>query len=71
MNVANEQLQILPCEIAFPPDDVTELPLLLPAEQVVQIEKAARRRGLTVGQMLRRAIQDLLNADRDALSCHR
>lgn len=36
--------------------EVVELPLLLPRWQALELEDAARRRGLTTGQMLRRLI---------------
>lgn len=39
--------------------DVIELQLLLPLWQVEAVEAAARRRGMTTGQMLRRVIADL------------
>ena len=40
--------------------EVVELPLLLPRWQAVELEAAARRRGMTTGQMLRRLIGDVL-----------
>jgi hypothetical protein len=40
-------------------NEVVELPLLLPRWQAVALEAAARRRGMTTGQMLRRVITDL------------
>lgn len=39
--------------------EVVELPLLLPRWQATALEAAARRRGMTTGQMLRRVIGDL------------
>jgi hypothetical protein len=39
--------------------EVVELPLLLPRWQALALEAAARRRGMTTGQMLRRVISDL------------
>jgi hypothetical protein len=42
--------------------EVVELPLLLPRWQAVELEAAARRRGMTTGQMIRRVIGDLLAA---------
>jgi hypothetical protein len=64
MSTINEQLHPSTREfILLPGSDVVELLLLLPAEQVVQLELLARGQGLTMGQMLRRAIQSLLNTD--------
>ncbi len=40
--------------------EVVELPLLLPHWQAVELEAAARSRGMTTGQMLRRVIGELL-----------
>jgi hypothetical protein len=40
--------------------EVSELPLLLPAGDVLALEQEARRRGLTVGQLLRRLVRDFL-----------
>ena len=37
-----------------------ELPLLMPSWQWAALEEAARRRGLTVGQLVRRLIADSL-----------
>jgi hypothetical protein len=45
--------------------EVVELPLLLPRWQALALESAARRRGMTTGQMLRRVITDLFGDDRD------
>jgi len=39
--------------------EVVELPLLLPRWQASVLEHAARSRGMTTGQMLRRVIADL------------
>jgi hypothetical protein len=44
--------------------EVVELPLLLPRWQAAALEAAARRRGMTTGQMLRRVIGDLFGPDR-------
>jgi hypothetical protein len=41
------------------PDDVIELPILLPEWQVIALEEAARVRGMTVGQLLRKLFADL------------
>jgi hypothetical protein len=46
-------------QVPFPPECV-ELPLLLPAWQLAALGKEAARRGLTVGQFLRRLIRDWL-----------
>ena len=40
-------------------DDVIELPILLPEWQVVALEEAARDRGMTIGQLIRRLFSDL------------
>ncbi len=45
--------------VPFPSDDVVELPLLLPEWQVFALEEAARKRGMTVGQLVRRLFADL------------
>jgi hypothetical protein len=41
--------------------EMVELPLLLPQRQLAELEQAARRHGLTVGQMLRRLIAAYLH----------
>lgn len=46
--------------------DVMELPLLLPAGDATALERAARRRGLTVGQMLRLLVREFLHEAEDA-----
>ena len=46
--------------------EVVELPLLLPRWQAVTLEAAARRRGMTTGQMLRRVITDVFGGPTDA-----
>lgn len=50
------------------PDDVVELPLLLPEWQVTALEEAARLRGMTVGQLVRKLFADLF--PRPAASFH-
>jgi hypothetical protein len=40
--------------------EVVELPLLLPRWQAVELEAAARRSGMTTGQMIRRVLGDML-----------
>ncbi len=40
--------------------EVVELPLLLPRWQAMELEAAAKRRGMTTGQMLRRVIGEML-----------
>jgi hypothetical protein len=40
--------------------EVVEFPLLLPLWQVVELEAAARRRGMTTGQMIRRVLGEML-----------
>lgn len=50
-----------PMSTAMRPDqEVVELPLLLPRWQAEELEVAARERGMTTGQMLRRVIRELL-----------
>lgn len=50
-----------------PPSDqeVVELQLLLPRQQAQALEAAARARGMTTGQILRRVIADLFPVTRD------
>ncbi|MFO0848810.1 MAG: hypothetical protein U0871_09695 [Gemmataceae bacterium] len=48
-----------PAAVARSDQDVIELQLLLPLWQAEAVEAAARRRGMTTGQMLRRVIADL------------
>ena len=43
--------------------EVVELPLLLPRRQAFALEEAARGRGMTTGQMLRRVLNDLFPDD--------
>lgn len=45
--------------IAFP-EEVIELPVLLPQWQVRALESAAHREGLTTGQMIRKALARLI-----------
>jgi hypothetical protein len=40
--------------------EVVEFPLLLPLWQAVELEAAARRRGMTTGQMIRRLLGEVL-----------
>ncbi len=48
-------------EPAFAGDgEVTELALLLPARQLAALDEAARRWGLTVGQLLRGLVREFL-----------
>lgn len=49
-------------DVARQDQEVVELHLLLPQWQAVALEAAARRRGMTTGQMLRRVIGELLAA---------
>ena len=42
--------------------EVVEFPLLLPLWQAVELEAAARRRGMTTGQMIRRLLGEMLAA---------
>lgn len=63
MNWVVEQFHSPSSEFLPLPESVTEVPLLLTAGQVEQLEQAARCRGLTIGQMLRQAVQVLLDTD--------
>jgi hypothetical protein len=50
-------------EEALPEDaEVVEIALLLAARDVAAMERAARRRGLTPGQMIRRLIHDFVSS---------
>jgi hypothetical protein len=49
-------------EYRIPEPEVVELALLLPSWQAKALESAARCRGLTTAQMLRRLIGDLVTA---------
>lgn len=49
-------------DMARQDQEVVELPLLLPRWQAVELEAAARRRGMTTGQMIRRVIGEMLAA---------
>ncbi|MBX9624701.1 MAG: hypothetical protein K2X82_12915 [Gemmataceae bacterium] len=55
-------IETAPAEVARQDLEVVELPLLLTRRQAAELEAAARRRGMTTGQMLRRAVRDLLAA---------
>lgn len=48
-----------PAELARSDHEVVELQLLLPRWQAAALEAAARARGMTTGQILRRVITDL------------
>jgi hypothetical protein len=52
---------ILPAAPARTDHEVVELSLLLPRWQADALESAARDRGMTTGQMLRRVIADLFS----------
>ena len=56
-----------PAAVDSPASDheVVELQLLLPQRQAVALEAAARARGMTTGQILRRVIADLFPVSRD------
>jgi hypothetical protein len=41
--------------------DVVEMSLLLPTQQLIELESAARSNGLTTGQMLRKLINAYLH----------
>ncbi len=60
----SEQVEaVLNAPMLVPPRgaEVMELPLLLSAGDATALERAARLRGLTVGQMLRRLIREFLH----------
>ena len=42
--------------------EIVELPLLLPRWQIQALETAARRQGITTGQMIRRVISQQLSS---------
>jgi hypothetical protein len=48
--------------------EVVELHLLLPRSQAQAIEEAARARGMTTGQILRRVIADLFVPEPNAIA---
>jgi hypothetical protein len=51
-------------EELFPSDaEVAEVGLLLPGAQAAALERAARRRDLSVGQLLRRLVRDYLASE--------
>ena len=52
------------CDVV--PDDVVEIPFLLPAWQAARLESEAHRHGLTTAQMVRRLILDRLRGALDA-----
>jgi hypothetical protein len=52
--------ETLVADVTRQDQEVVELPLLLPRWQAVELEAAARRRGMTTGQMLRRVIGEVL-----------
>jgi hypothetical protein len=47
-------------DAARPEQEVVEFPLLLPLWQAVELEAAARRKGMTTGQMIRRMLGEML-----------
>lgn len=53
---------IISSDAASAEQEVVELPLLLPRWQALELEAAARRRGMTTGQMIRRVIGEMLAA---------
>ena len=52
--------ETLTADAARQDQEVVELHLLLPRGQAIELEAAARRRGMTTGQMLRRVIGEVL-----------
>ncbi len=62
----------------FPASDVEEISFLLPGWQLAILESAARERGLTSGQLVRRVLRDFIDrheeeaagsVDRQNVSC--
>jgi hypothetical protein len=53
----NERVEVV---LVPPSGEVSELLLLMPAGDATALERAAGRRGLTVGQMLRLLVRDFL-----------
>lgn len=56
------ETQTLTMDVNRQDQEVVELPLLLPRWQAMELEDAARRRGMTTGQMLRRMIGEVIGA---------
>jgi hypothetical protein len=52
--------EALASDVARQDQEVVELPLLLPRWQALELEAAARRRGMTTGQMIRRVLGEML-----------
>ena len=52
--------ETLTADVTRQDQEVVELPLLLPRWQAVELEAAARRRGMTTGQMIRRVLGEML-----------
>ena len=48
-------------DVSSPDSDMTELSLLVPNWQLAELEKLAKDRGLTLGQVLRRLINAFLH----------
>lgn len=59
-DLVHPMLESASADVARQDQEVVELPLLLPRWQAVELEAAARQRGMTTGQMLRRVIRDVL-----------
>ena len=51
--------KVMPVSMVSAQFDVIELPILLPEWQVNALEAAARERGMTIGQLLRKLFSDL------------
>jgi hypothetical protein len=47
-----------PYALGLGPDEVIEVPLLLPGWQMSALEQAAHRRGMTAGEMVRSLLSD-------------
>jgi len=72
MTAVSQSLSTTPVPGEFPRIDqeVVELYLLLPRTQALAIEAAARARGMTTGQILRRVIADLFVPEQTVVAGH-
>ena len=58
--VASSGTTFTPPAYGFDPEnEIVELPILLPEWQVTALEQAAKERGMTIGQLVRRLFADL------------
>jgi hypothetical protein len=53
-------------DLLSPEGEVLEVPLLLSGPQMAALERAAYRKGLTAGEMVRRLLRDFLGASMTA-----